>query len=447
MSVFTHANMQFGNTFSPLPKQADVVIVGAGIMGCAAAYYLAKQGVKSVVLDKSRIAGQQSTRAWGFVRQQGRDPSEMPLAIASNRLWRGLEKELQTNLGWRQGGCLYVAHDAEQMARYEACLEISRQYAVDTRLLSAAEVAACIPGFTASQVGGLFTPSDGQAEPRVVAPAFARRAAELGVQFIEGCGLTGIELAAGKIVAAQTEFGEIRTDHIICAAGAASWRVLRSLGISLPQHQVRGTVARTSSGPSVGAVAAIGGGIGWRQRQDGSFNLANDARVDVDVTLGHLRALEWYIGPLLKHYRSFDFRLNNSFLNEIVQRFPRSETHRNGRLVGMRDPILVANDRDINACLARLKSAMPSQKNVQIVERWAGGIDVLPDGIPVLDAPNEIPGLMIATGFCGHGFALGPVVGKTLADWLVTGQPEHDLHDLRLSRYKEGDVKSPHSLF
>lgn len=121
----------------------------------------------------------------------------MPLAIASNRLWLGLEEELQTDLGWRQGGCLYVGNDARQMAHYEACLKTSRQYGVDTRLLSPDEVRALLPGFNAKQVGGLFTPSDGQAEPRLAAPAFARRAAELGARFIEGCGLTGIEVAGG----------------------------------------------------------------------------------------------------------------------------------------------------------------------------------------------------------------------------------------------------------
>lgn len=447
MSVTARAGIPPETNSFALPQRADVVIAGAGIMGCAAAYYLARQGIKAVVLDKSRIAGQQSTRAWGFVRQQGRDPSEMPLAIAGNRLWLGLEEELQADLGWRQGGCLYIGHDAAQMARYEACLETSRRHGVDTRLLSAEEVRALVPGFEAPQIGGLFTPSDGQAEPKLVAPAFARRAAELGARFFEGCGLTGIEVAGGKVVAARTEHGEIRSDHIICAAGAASWRVLRSLGIALPQHQVRGTVARTSSGPDVGAVACIGGGIGWRQRSDGSFNLANDARVDVDVTPGHLRALEWYMGPLLQHYRSFNFKLNGAFLNDVCQRLPRSESHANGPLVGVRDPLLAANDSDIRACLSRLRKALPSQANVQIVERWAGGIDVLPDGIPVIDAPATPRGLMVATGFCGHGFALGPVVGKTLADWLATGQPPMNLHDLRLSRYAEGDVKPPHSLF
>lgn len=447
MSVIAEAGIQPGPNPFAVPKRADVVIVGAGIMGCATAYYLAKQGIKAVVLDKSRVAGQQSTRAWGFVRQQGRDPSEMPLAIASNRLWLGLEKELRTDLGWRQGGCLYIAHDAAQMARYEACLHTSRQHGVDTRLLSANEVRALVPDFEVPQTGGLFTPSDGQAEPRAVAPAFARRAAELGAMFIEGCGLTGIEVAGGKVVAARTEQGEIRSDHVICTAGAASWRVLRSLGIALPQHQVRGTVARTSPGPAVGAVACIGGGIGWRQRIDGSFNLANDARVDVDITPGHLRALEWYLGPLLRHYRSFNFKLNGAFLDDIRQRLPTSETHANGHVVGIRDRHLPANDGDIRLCLARLKRALPSQRNVQLVEQWAGGIDVLPDGIPVVDAPATPAGLLIATGFCGHGFALGPIVGKTLADWLTTGQPPMNLRDLRLSRYAEGDVKPPHSLF
>src|SRR5258706_8404420 len=110
------------------PEHADVVIAGAGIMGCAAAYYLARRGLKAVVVDKSRIAGQQSTRAWGFVRQQGREAAEVPLMMAGIRLWEQLEAELDFDLEWRQGGCLYVASEERDWASFQQWIDVARQY-------------------------------------------------------------------------------------------------------------------------------------------------------------------------------------------------------------------------------------------------------------------------------------------------------------------------------
>ncbi|WP_018151616.1 NAD(P)/FAD-dependent oxidoreductase [Leeia oryzae] len=434
-------------THQPLPETADVVIVGSGIMGCATAYYLAKHGIKAVVIDKSRIAGQQSTRAWGFVRQQARAPEEVPLMMASNRLWQGLEADLQADLEWRQGGCLFTASHAEEMATYEDWMSIAKTHQLDTRLLTPQEIRQQLPDLTDRPLGALYTASDGQAEPRKVAPAFARRATELGARFFEGCGLTGLELADGKVVGVQTEMGSIRTRQVVCAAGVASWRILKSVGIDLPQHLVRGTVARTSPGPQLSAVSYLGNGIGWRQRTNGSFNLADDAQVDVDITLGHLRGLEWYLGPLMTHHKSFRFNVNRMTLDDLRQRLPGSEARHNGPLVHVRDLALLANEGKARGALRALHQSFPSQKQVQIVDKWAGGIDVLPDGIPVIDALTQPDGLLVATGFCGHGFAMGPIVGKVMADWISKGEPGFDLHGLRLARFPEKDVKPPYSLF
>ncbi len=123
------------------PEHADVVIAGAGIMGCAAAYYLARRGLKAVVVDKSRIAGQQSTRAWGFVRQQGREAAEVPLMMAGIRLWEQLEAELDFDLEWRQGGCLYVASEERDWASFQQWIDVARQYGLDTRVLDRAATA------------------------------------------------------------------------------------------------------------------------------------------------------------------------------------------------------------------------------------------------------------------------------------------------------------------
>ena len=160
-----------------------MVIAGAGIMGCAAAYYLARRGLSVVVLDKSRIAGQQSSRAWGFVRQQGREAAEVPLMMASIPLWKELERELNFDLEWRQGGCLYVASDEEDWTSFQQWMDVARQYGLDTRTLDRKQIDTVVTGMQGPALGGLYTPSDGQAEPRRAAAAFAARAAEAGALF------------------------------------------------------------------------------------------------------------------------------------------------------------------------------------------------------------------------------------------------------------------------
>src|SRR5919198_1861388 len=115
-----------------VPRDADVVIVGAGIVGCATAYYLACRGVRAVVLERGPVAGEQSRKNWGFVRQQGRDPVEMPLVIEANRMWRGLARELDADIEWAQGGNLALAADEARMARFEQWLPVAREFGLAT---------------------------------------------------------------------------------------------------------------------------------------------------------------------------------------------------------------------------------------------------------------------------------------------------------------------------
>jgi glycine/D-amino acid oxidase-like deaminating enzyme len=430
-----------------LPAEVDVIIIGGGLMGCACAYYLGKAGFKVLVLEKSTLAGQQSSRAWGFVRQQSRDEAEVPLMQASIGLWRGLEKELQTDLGWRNDGCLFVAGNEAERDGYASWLSVARSFSVDTVMLSPREVVKKLPGYAVPQLGGLFTASDGQAEPTLVARAFALRARELGAHIVEQCGAKGIDVAAGQVVGVETEKGYVKARTVVCAAGVTSFRLLKLLGIELPQQLVRGTVARTTAGPTLSGISTIANGVGFRQRLDGSFNIADDAHVDVDMTLGHLRALHWYAPSLWAHRKSFRFNLNGACLNDLHQRMPWSEPARLGAGIHVRNPDITPNEKGLATAMSALKAAFPGQHNTRIVDRWAGGIDVLPDGIPVIDAQTSPRGLAVATGFCGHGFAMGPIVGKTLADWIDSGDPGLDMRQLRLSRFAEGDVKPPSSLF
>ena len=429
----------------PLPSHVDVVIAGAGIMGCAAAYYLARRGLSAVVLDKSRIAGQQSSRAWGFVRQQGREAAEVPLMMASIPLWKELERELNFDLEWRQGGCLYVATDDEDWTSFQQWIEVARQYGLDTRTLDRGQIDAVVTGMQGPALGGLYTPSDGQAEPRRVAAAFAARAVEAGALFFEGCGVVGVERAGGPIAGVVTERGTIRTSRFICAAGASSWRLLRTLGLELPQQAVRGTCMRTNPLPPVTASTFWGHGLGIRQRANGAINLADDMQVDVDMTLGHFRALRWFLPELWTQREKFSFHLNGACLRDLRERLPGGVAAAE-RVLAPRDPHPQPNASHAPRALKKLRALFPALRDAQVVEAWAGLIDVLPDGIPVIDAPPQVPGLTIATGFCGHGFAMGPIVGKLLAQLNDGGEPSLDLTAFRLQRFFDGTMKRPRSM-
>ena len=231
-------------------QSTDVAIIGGGIAGCASAYYLAKKGLAVTLLEKGEIAGEQSGRNWGFVRQQLRDPLEIPLMIACARLWQGLEAELEADIEWRQGGILHLADTDVEMAKYEAWLEHARAYQLDSRKVSGAEAAALLPGMAHSWIGGIYTPSDGQADPVKTTSAFAKAAQRRGAEIRTGCIVEAIETAGGAVTGLRTEAGEIEAGTVLVAAGAWSARLLRTLGVDLPQLRVRSTVLRTRRAPA-----------------------------------------------------------------------------------------------------------------------------------------------------------------------------------------------------
>src|SRR5712692_2101378 len=197
-----------------MTREADVVIIGGGIVGCAAAYYLARRGVRPLLLERGEVAGQQSGRNWGFVRQQGRDPLEVPLMVEANRMWRGLEAELGADLDWVQGGNLALAATEERMGLFEQWLGVARQFGLDTRLLRPRDLDSVVPGMQGSWAGGLYTPSDGHAEPTKATEAFARAAAARGAELQTRCAVQRITVRAGAVSGVVTERDEVRTGRV-----------------------------------------------------------------------------------------------------------------------------------------------------------------------------------------------------------------------------------------
>ncbi|MBX2830535.1 MAG: FAD-binding oxidoreductase [Rhodospirillales bacterium] len=425
-----------------LPRECDVVVIGGGIHGASSAYYLSKAGMKVVLLEKDTIASHQSGRAWGFVRQQGRDPVELPLMMECNRIWQGLEKELNADLEWRQGGVLFVARDDAEMSDYEQWIEETKGFGIETQTLDPKGVAKITPGITTPGVGGIYTPSDGQAEPKKAAPAIAKRASELGAVIAEGCGALSIETQAGAISSVVSERGEIKCKYVICAAGAASHKFVAKFGRRLPQQTTRGTVIRTTPVPDISAAGTLAAGLAFRQRTDGSMNIADEFMTDIDLTLGRFKYAKAFAPGLFDNWATFKFHLNKRFFDDLVDRMPGSDAAKHptiGRRTNQAEPYKVR----VSNAMGNLQKIFPQIKKVGIVDKWAGDIDVTPDAVPVIDQFDNPKHFFVATGFSGHGFAMGPVVGKVLADWITTGQPSITLAGMELSRFEDGSVRRP----
>ena len=169
------------------PESADVVIIGGGIVGVSTAWFLAKRGINVVLCEKGFIAGEQSGRNWGWVRQQGRDVRELPMMMESIRIFRTLADEIGEDVGFSQGGCLFTTSSEKEMQAFHEWRSIAADYELDTTVIDAAALKRQVEGCTAKWLGALYTASDGRAEPHKTTPAIARAAAREGATILTAC--------------------------------------------------------------------------------------------------------------------------------------------------------------------------------------------------------------------------------------------------------------------
>lgn len=425
-----------------LPAATDVLVVGGGVAGICSAYYLARAGLSVVVCEKGRVAGEQSSRNWGWIRQQGRDPAEVPLASEANRLWGEISADLDADIGFARTGVLFCAADQEQLSELEDWLKVAQQHQLDTRLLSSAEVDNLLTGPPQQWFGGLYTPSDAKAEPFVAVPAIARATQRLGVKIHERCAVRSLVTTAGKVTGAITEQGEIRAQAVLCAGGAWTSKFLGNLGISLPQLTVRATVLRTAPAPDLFSGAAIVGHLGIRRRQDGGYTIATGSTHDHYVSADSLRHFRRFLPAMRESFQHIEVRLDGDLLARLDPR-----KHWADDAVSPFERTRILNPEPSPTALAAIRDGLtqwlPELAEVPVAQAWAGMIDVTPDVVPVLDQVPTHPGLYVATGFSGHGFGLGPATGRIMAD-MVQGRPEsHDLSRFRFSRFADGSKIDP----
>jgi glycine/D-amino acid oxidase-like deaminating enzyme len=426
------------------PVSADVVIIGGGIVGISTAWFLARQGVSVVLCEKGHIAGEQSGRNWGWVRQQGRDIRELPMMIESMNIWRSLESEIGEEVGFTQGGCLFAARKQKELDEFAEWLKIAAEHGLDTRIVTGRELEQQVGPAASQWAGAMFTASDGRAEPHKATSAIARAGAATGASILTACAVRGLETEGGSVSAVVTEHGRIRTSVVLCAAGAWSSLFCRSLGIAVPQLKVQGNVLRTAPAKATLNGNVFDSKVGIRRRQDGGFTVAHGAILRHPITPSTFRYAFKFLPALRQEIKVLRLSIGREFLDELrtPSRWPldaESPFERTRVLNPQPSPSVISK------IMANLAATFPELANVEIAETWAGMVETSPDVVPMICPIDRLPGFYLATGFSGHGFGLGPGAGKAIAGMLTGTASGIDLSQLRLERFFDGSPIRPQS--
>lgn len=422
------------NTTDELPTSTSVVIIGGGIVGISAALTLAERNIPVVLLEKGHIAGEQSSRNLGWIRKTSRHHADVPLAAAADKLWSAMPQRIGADVGYQQAGIMFLGKTDAQMAMHESWLKSVESLDLDSRLLSAAEVSKLVPHGTGQWKGGIYTPSDGRAEPDVATTMMAQAAIQQGAKIVQNCAVRTLTTQAGKVSGVVTDQGEIRCDQVLLCGGAWSRRFLGNLGVSLPTLPLICSVLRTKPMEGPTDIAVGGPDFSFRKHRDGGYIITQRGKLDAPLTLDHLK-VGLKFADQLKASRDFlKVGFGKFFFEDLaLPRHWRGDQKTPFERIRVRDP-------DVNHGLNQdamnnLINAWPAFENAEIEESWAGLIDVTPDSTPVIDRIQTIPGLTIATGFSGHGFGTGPAAGQLAADIVTSEKPMIDPAPYRFDRF------------
>jgi glycine/D-amino acid oxidase-like deaminating enzyme len=423
------------------PTTADVVVIGGGIIGVTAALSLAERGLKVVLIEKGRVAAEQSSRNWGWVRQQGRDRRELPLIVAALAEWQRLhDAALATtgiDTGFRRKGLVSLTREEKDLARWGRWAVRGRAAGIAVDELSAAEAEAILPSTGAPWLGGLRTPTDGGAEPAVAVPAFAELAKAAGVIILQDTAARALSLDNGRVTGVITERGPIAAPNVLVAAGAWTSLFLRHHGVRLPQLGVRSTVLRTTPAADIYDGTLLATDFCLRRRPDTGYTVTLRSGEIFDLVPDGFRFLRDFFPLILKNFSDFKLRFGAPFFQALGQQKRRPADARSVyEEVRTLDP---EPDRAaVHEAFEGFRRGRPEIADLAVADAWAGMIDVTPDIVPVIATVPERPGLTVATGFSGHGFGIGPGAGRLAADLVAGDAPLVDPTPFRLTRFNDG---------
>ncbi len=373
-----------------MSNTAEVIVVGGGIIGCGISYYLAKSGVSVICLEAGDHMGNGgSSRNGGGVRQSGRDPRELPLVMYGiKNLWPTLSEELEVDCEYHQDGNLRLGKTEKHKQILTGLTDRAVKVGLDVRMIDGDEARQINPYLSDEVTCASWCPTDGHANPLTTTLGYYKTARKLGVRFISGEKVVELKKIKGKlrqVICASDNIYEGET--VVLAAGYASRQIAATVGIDIPMQQVKLETLVTEAEPHM-----------------------------FDQMLGTAEA-DFY-GHQTKH-GSFVFGGGSGL---------EGYTKDNGT------PISEAITAP-SVCRGIMRY-LPCLADAKIVRTWAGWIDNTADKVPVLGFVDEVPGLVLACGFTGHGFGIAPGAAHQIAELITTGKTTVDLFELRYDRFK-----------
>jgi glycine/D-amino acid oxidase-like deaminating enzyme len=353
-----------------------------------------------------------------------------------------MNERCQADTGFLTTGILFAARSEADDARYCEWSGKAAHSGIQTRMVRGAELAALLPGDTQLPPSALYCDSDGRAEPQWAGPAFALAARGHGAILLTRCAARGIETGGGRVSGVVTERGVVKCDTVVVAGGAWSRRILRDLHVSLPQIKVRASVARTTAIQNGPVPAMWDGPTAFRKRADGGYTIADGSNIVVPLTPDAVRYFPHFVPMIAMEWKSLRLKLNERFFMEWREAAPipwdRPSPYEATRVLDPRP-----DQGYLDALITRLRNRYPAFADARIAQSWAGFIDTTPDAVPVISEVENITGLIVATGFSGHGFGISPGAGHLVADLACGVKPIVDPREFRLSRFFDDSNPRP----
>jgi sarcosine oxidase subunit beta len=384
-------------------RGAQVVIVGAGVVGASVAFHLAARGCTDVlVLDRAPALGAGSTgRATGGCRAQFATPVNVALSLLAREKLRRFRDEVGADAGYRACGYLFVARTEAQLATLRDAQRVQRQAGLtEVRELDAAGVLARNPAVRPDGViGGVCCETDGFLRPLQILDGYAAAARRRGVRFALGEAVCGVRREGDRVVGVQTSRGPVDADVVVDAAGAWAADVARMAGVELPVTPVRRQAACTAPTHVLPA--------------DMPMTIFVDDGFHLRVRDG--RVLLLWPGPAEPHDGPLAF--DDAWLPDVVERARR------------RVPCLADVPVDRARCVAGL-------------------YEMSPDGHAILGRAPGLANLVLANGSSGHGVMHAPALGQLVAEEILDGRATAvDVAPLRPERFAEGRASRVPDLF
>ena len=362
----------------------DVAIVGGGIMGSSAALFLRRMGFSVVLLERDLCGSRSSGVNYGGVRRQGRPVSQLPLSQRAQALWARLPELIGIDGEYVRSGHLKIARSEADVASLESYRERTQGFGMDLQMLSTRALRERCPWLGRAAVGASLCPGDGQANPRLVSPAFALAARRLGADVREQTRVDEVSLDGSQFVLRSGEALEVRAKHLLNCAGAWSDAIAAQFGEAVPMEAGHPEMAVTEPLPVFMnlSLGVEGGGVYARQVARGNCVIGGGRGYALDGE--------------------------------------RARAQRSGMAGLMQQTV----------------DLLPALKNAHIIRTWSGTEGYLPDREPVLGASVTRPGLLHGFGFAGSGFQIGPAAGEALAEIVCHGAPAISLAPFSISRFQ-----------